>query len=412
MRKGIPPIVEAALLGAKRASHDRAAEVSAWVAAMCRFGTGDPMLKRRIWPVWTRLARDRRGNILIFAAIGLAVMIGAAGLGVEVASWYAQKRAMQNAADLAADGAILSLKSNLSSASGTTDGYARVEAKTAAALHSYRDGSAGTTVTVNIPPLNGSYTGASYNHKAVEVIVTKPASLLFASLFLPSAPTVAARSVAVIAPGGGDCMLATSRTASQAIAVIGNATVNIACGVADNSNASDALYLQGNGTLITSSSVTVNGQFSATGRAYTLSYGSSDIGNGTVTTDPYASTQFPSLNPSCSNCTRVSKSSLTPLTATSGTITGGGVYTGGLTVSGTLNLNNGIYYIDGGDLTVKNATLNTSNATIILTCSTGSSSIGTFQVQANGNISLVAPSSSTSATQGMAIIQDPSVSPG
>src|SRR5579885_2668144 len=284
MRKGIPPIVEAALLGAKRASHDRAAEVSAWVAAMCRFGTGDPMLKRRIWPVWTRLARDRRGNILIFAAIGLAVMIGAAGLGVEVASWYAQKRAMQNAADLAADGAILSLKSNLSSASGTTDGYARVEAKTAAALHSYRDGSAGTTVTVNIPPLNGSYTGASYNHKAVEVIVSKPASLLFSSLFLPSAPTVNARSVAVISVSGNDCMLTTDPSSAKSAYFQGSFSINVPCGLADMSTSPNAIMTTGGAGNLTASTVRTAGGISDPGGTI---HATEITGDNSIS-DPYA----------------------------------------------------------------------------------------------------------------------------
>jgi Flp pilus assembly protein TadG len=355
--------------------------------------------------------QDRRGNILIFLALGIAVMIGAAGLGVEVASWYAQKRAMQNAADLAAEGAVLSLKNN-PPGSSTQDGYAAKEGKTATSLHGYADGNSGTSVTVNIPPLSGSFTGSTYNHKAAEVIISKPATLYFASLFLPSTPTVGVRAVARIVPGGGDCMLATDPTASQAIAVIGNATVNVACGIADNSNASDALYMQGNATLITSTTLTVDGQFSHTGGAYTLSAGTSDIGNGSTITDPYASTKFPSLNPSCTNCTLVSKASLTALSGTSGTFSGGGVFTGALSVSGTLSLSDGVYYVDGGDLTVKNATLTTSNATIILTSSVNSSSIGTLQVDANGVLNLTAPSSSTSSTQGIAIMQDRSVTAG
>ena len=33
-------------------------------------------------------------------ALSITVLLGAAGLGTEVASWYAAKRDMQNAADL------------------------------------------------------------------------------------------------------------------------------------------------------------------------------------------------------------------------------------------------------------------------------------------------------------------------
>ncbi len=47
----------------------------------------------------TKLARDRRGNILTIFAIALPLMMGALGLGVEGANWYQTKRAFQNAAD-------------------------------------------------------------------------------------------------------------------------------------------------------------------------------------------------------------------------------------------------------------------------------------------------------------------------
>ncbi len=357
------------------------------------------------------LGGDRSGALALTLSISIAVVLGMVGLGVEAGSWYANQRDMQNAADLAAESGINSIKSTSSTVAGTITTNAYNEARSASAIHGFADGTNGVTVTVSTPPTAGSYTASSYLNKALEVKVSKPATRLFSSIFLGGDQMIQARAVALIS-NGGDCMLATSPTSSQAISVIGNVTVNVDCGIADNSNASDALYMQGSATLTTSANLTVNGQFSHTGNAYTLTYGSGNIGNGATITDPYASTKFPSLNPSCTNCTKVTTSSLTPLTGTSGSFSGGGVFAGPLTVSGTMSLSNGVYYIDSGNLTVKNATLTTSNATIILTSSTGSANIGTLQMDANGNMTLVAPTSSSSPTRGIAIMQDPSVSPG
>jgi Flp pilus assembly protein TadG len=347
-----------------------------------------------------RFAGNERGNIVITFAVAVAVMIGAASLGTEVASWYATKRAMQNAADLGAQNAIISLK-NVSNPA-TTDGYARKEAKSATAYHGYADGVKNAVVTVNIPPTSGSYTGSSYNHKAAEVVVAQPMPLTFASLFMSSGPTITARAVAIITPGGGDCVLALNPTASGALTVWGNTSVNVGCGIAVDSNASDALTTGGNARLQTAATLTVNGGTSLGHNG--VQYGSLDSGNGTTIADPYASKLFPSLYPGCSTCTSVSKASLTSLSATSGTFTGGGVFSNGLTVSGTLTLSNGTYYIDQGDLVVKNATLVTSNATIVLTSSVSGSNAGNFVVDANGVVNLTDPTSGL--TSGIAIMQD------
>src|SRR5581483_7071830 len=176
--------------------------------------------------------------------------------GTEVASWYSQKRNMQNAADLGADSGVLSLKKNYPG-SNTFDGYAQNEARTGTSAHGFTDGASSTTVTVNIPPTSGSYTGSAYNHKAVEVIITKPASLLFSGLFLPTAPTVVARAVATISTSAGDCMLALDPTASKAFNVQGNVTIDVDCGMASRSSASDAFDVTGASASITAPTLRV-----------------------------------------------------------------------------------------------------------------------------------------------------------
>ncbi len=381
----------------------------------------------------SRFAGDRRGNVLIFTGIGVFALIGAAGLGTEVASWYAQKRSMQNAADLGADSAILSLKNNLTSASGTTDGYAQKEAKTSTAQHGYADGSNGTTVTVNIPPTSGSYTGASYNHKAVEVIVSKPASLLFSSLFLPSAPTVNARSVAVISVSGNDCMLTTDPSSAKSAYFQGSFSINVPCGLADMSTSPNAIMTTGGAGNLTASTVRTAGGISDPGGTIHAT----EITDDNSISDPYAGRTLPTLGsgyPTGSSWPGNKLQTVSPTNIYNGNITSttnsttlfpsgctsGCVINGNINLSGTLTLSNGVYFVTGSISLGSNSTLTTSGATIILT-NTNANNIGTVSMQATANLNLLAPSSTSgdpgyavtqnfSGLAGLALIQDPRAS--
>src|ERR1700690_2416870 len=91
------------------------------------------------------LLRSRGGNVAVTLAVGMGVIVGAVGLGTDAATWYATRRAMQNAADLGAEGAGNSLKASLPGSS-TGDTTAANEAKSATAAHGFANG--GNNVTV------------------------------------------------------------------------------------------------------------------------------------------------------------------------------------------------------------------------------------------------------------------------
>src|SRR3990170_4820483 len=55
-----------------------------------------------------RLLRDRRGNMIVMAAAGLPVVIGAAGLATDTIQWTLWKRQLQRAADSAAMAGVYS----------------------------------------------------------------------------------------------------------------------------------------------------------------------------------------------------------------------------------------------------------------------------------------------------------------
>src|SRR5947199_9229143 len=97
------------------------------------------------------LLGDRAGATAIALALSLSGIVGVAGLGTEAASWYLTKRTMQGAADAAASTAAAAL------AAGVPSPNFAPAAKSIAATYDFVDGSPGTTVTVNYPPLSGSY---------------------------------------------------------------------------------------------------------------------------------------------------------------------------------------------------------------------------------------------------------------
>src|SRR4029077_14377310 len=354
---------------------------------------------------------DRRGAIAVTFAVAIAIVLGAVGLGTDAAMWYSSRRAMQNASDIGAEGAINVLKLNLPGSSAA-DTYATQEATSGTTAHGFPN-SGSTSVTVNIPPLSGSYTGSSYNHLAAEVIISQPAPSFFSSIFMSGGTTISTRSVTVIDYAKGDCILALSQHKAQSFSIAGNGTVNIDCGIAVNSDASsnsaknNAMYLQGS-VSVTATSISVNGGIGTTGGASYTSPG--PVSTGTLTTDPYASSVIPTLVPGQSG-------TVSSTIIETGDITSSVSYSGGGTIKGnvnlsnaTLTLNSGIYFIDQGSISLgSNATLTGNGATIILTSSAADASgIGPFSMQtAPSSVTLTAPNANSNlATKGFAIIQD------
>src|SRR5690242_2254068 len=65
--------------------------------------------KLALWALPQRLASDTRGVTLALVAAAISALIGFTGLGVETGLWYAMKRQIQSAADVAALSGALEL---------------------------------------------------------------------------------------------------------------------------------------------------------------------------------------------------------------------------------------------------------------------------------------------------------------
>lgn len=276
------------------------------------------------------------GAIAIVMALSLPVVIGFLGLGVEAGLWFHAKRGLQSAADAAAiSGAYERL-------AGSTVNVAVSAAGQAAQASGY-DGSIGDSMVVNTPPLSGEFIGDS---NAVEVIASRELQLLFSSLLSRrTSITINAYAVATLADGDDPfCVLSLDQAASGAVSIGGTANVTLDCGIAANSNASDAVEIFGNADVL-AGNVQTNGQIDVSGSGDLVTT-DGEKENAPRVNDPYAAIPEPT-DEDCdfNNEVRVQNNDVTTLTP--------GVYCGGIRINGGVaDFAPGVYILRGGDLEI------------------------------------------------------------
>src|SRR5579859_7711620 len=109
---------------------------------------------------------DKRGNVLVLAALMLPVLLAVLGLGFETANWYQVRRAMQNAADSAA----------VAAASNAATSYI-AEARAVSGQYGFQNGVNNTTVTVS-----NSAACPAGGANCYSVSITRPVPLLLSKL--------------------------------------------------------------------------------------------------------------------------------------------------------------------------------------------------------------------------------------
>jgi hypothetical protein len=335
---------------------------------------------------------DCRGAVAVPAAISLVVLLGFAGLGSEVASWYVSKRAMQGAADTAAYSAAYAKAANASVAAYTS------EATSVAGSYGFVDGTNGVTITVNSPPASGRHAG---DNTAVEVIITRPQPLAFAALFLKGPPTLQAQSVAT--PGATGCVLALDRGNVTDVSDNGNTTLNLNhCNIYVNSVSNSALSLVG-GATINANAAYISGNYSTGGHA-ALNTIQGIHTQAAPANDPYADVQIPSYQ----GCNQTNYS----LTAgQSKTFTAGSspmVFCNGFSLAGgsRVTFDPGVYIFDRGSFSMTgNSSLAGSGpgVTMIFASSTGSN-FATVSIAGGSTVTITAPTSGP--LSGLAFFQD------
>ncbi len=305
------------------------------------------------------------GQVLPLIALGLAVVMGFAGMAVDVGYLQYRQQQQQSATDAAALGGA----QRLASAGCPGQSVAKAAAQLDAADNGYTDGSGGVTVAVQNPPAQGSY---SDNSCAVSVtITTQHVATFFTRLFgYSNGMAESTQSTAIVGANSNACIyLLLPSTPSD----LSNAHLNapgcriIINDTANMSNASiDAAEISYAGAAPNTSGAT----FAEAAPAPAL-----------ITADPC---------PEIAGCADLTNSPPAATGCSSGTFANTSINQGcytNLNLSGTVTLNPGVYVINGSQFHVNNATVTGNGVTIYMT-----SGINDVNFS-NANITLSPPTS-------------------
>jgi hypothetical protein len=347
----------------------------------------------------SRSRQRRRGFVGITTALVITGMLAFTGLAFDVGYIEWCRTGIQSAADAAVMGALRELElgntGNINAA-GLND----------AALNGYTSGAKGATVTINSPPLSGSYKGDS---RAVEAIVSRTVPTFFMMILGANSLQISARAVGRTTSSSGSiggCVFGLDPSASRAVQIAGAPSVTVACSVLVNSNDSQAFEMEGSETLHLGShaKVGVFGGWQLNGQSVI------DDANNKPTnpvqvlsriTDPLAGVPVPPAGPVVSAHAanydmnnRPVNNKLQP-----------GVYCGGLTVNNTggvkFTMTAGTYIMAGGGLRFQSQALidATAGVTVYNTSASAShmwgcgstSSYAPISVDGQANLTMKAP---------------------
>lgn len=330
------------------------------------------------------LKTDQNGNALLLGAVTLPMLIGAAGLGLDTVQWTLTQRQMQRAAD---SSAIAGAFARLQNADVTAQANQSLT----------RDGmtNLGTAPVIENAPSIGAYAGDT---NAVRVVLETTQALPFSSFFMSSAPVISVEATATAASNGEFCVLALENTSAVGITLQGNAGVDLGCGMATNSQASNAVVAGGSSIINASPVAAVGGLQPSSNYAP----GTELLPNAIRQSDPFASLPQPEPG-TCSNELRVQPNQSRTISSSSS-----GRCFRGMNLSGTVHFEPGVYYIDGGSFDVgAQAVVTGTGVTFILTSTTADTdpaSIATTKINGGATMQLSAPS--TGPYAGMLFYQD------
>jgi hypothetical protein len=366
----------------------------------------------------TTIRRNRQGGFTILAyCLMIFVVLGFTGLAVDVGYLQWQRRLLQAAADAGAMGALREMELGRTNSQPHND--LTNAAQNDAALNGFIDGQNNVTVTLNNPPLSGTFSG---DNTAAEAIVTRVYPTFFMRILGTNNVTLAARSVAQTTTSYGSiggCIFALNPHAKDALNLESGTTLNSSCSAISESDHSEAFKMAGSDTWNMNSH---NAHIGVVG-GYKMA-GGATIMDTTVTPnrsenpvtitspgDPLANIQPPTLA-SVTGGIRAA----TPQTYPSGTTLSPGIYCGGISTGTTLHFSAGTYILAGGGFSLgSQAVVDGTHVTFYSTSSTGwgcgnSYGAGTFSTTGQAQMTFSAPINGSLV--GMLFFQDRNLDPG
>jgi Flp pilus assembly protein TadG len=378
----------------------------------------------------TRFWRDRRGVVGVVVAMLLPVLVGFAGIGVEVGLWFAIQRQNQSAADAAAISAALEYAAQIEKNGVTTNpAAATAAANTAANCNLFSTSTSSSNAvcplpssgsnTVTLYPCYGFTVGSSCNTSssngaqpnAVQVVLTQPLNTAFANfvtaIWGPNVNTVnvTTTAIAYFPAAGPACLLARDSISANAAFVNNGTLPNPNCWVAANSISGSALNcdsctITGPTTVVGGDTVSNNGHLN----------GSPNRTHAGPVADPYAT----KLTHAFLTGSMSGKPACIPVTiGTQTSLNGNCVIAGDLALTGITNLSPGTYWVTDGSLMLA-GTLNCPGCspdglgvTIIFTTTKGSAgTIGSLQVPSGQSLIINLNAPSTERFAGLLMVQD------
>lgn len=341
-------------------------------------------------PAIRQFIRDSKGGVAVMFGLVLPSLMGFAGIAVDASVWLMERSKLQAATDSAALSAAQTVQLAGDTAAVTAEARKLLTKVYGASLSDVR-------FSVQHPPLTGPLAG---NTSAVAVLAERDQSVYFMREFGMQSTFVASRSVARVDLTAEACLLALSPDLDKAIEITGSSAVKLECGIAANSNASNAAYFSGASNTTTTAVSAVGDVFQSNNAKLTTTSGSVKS-NAAAIQDPYG--------PQGRNLTvpkRPAKCEASQLKIKNNTTLQPGRYCGGIDMTGgTTTFAPGVYFIDGGNFKANgNAVLVGTDVTFVLT-GTGSD-IALLDVNGGASVSLSAPKSGTTM-DGVLFFQDP-----
>lgn len=354
---------------------------------------------RKLGQFLTRWLKETRGSMMTMVAFGLPVILGMAGMGIDLSNWYAERRSTQNIADSASVAATHAVMA------GKSDQDVIAEALAEAQRNGY---GAGPGDAFNVEFLNGVTVGGT--PASVKVTVTQATPAFFTSIFIDFEPKVTASAMGGIRSNGTNCIIGLHGYDPKTVNFMGNTTVIAECGVYSHSEAAESLHVGGNATLY-ANPAQARGDIVASGNGEIHSANGNLMSfQGILNPDPYAHYGYPTA-PACSiPGLNVGSSDV----VTIGPSVPGGGASGSMTicteftVRGDLNLYPGTYYIYDADVTINsqatvqcvsdaagNPCTGTDGVTLVITGSSAGGFGGDIRVNGGATVDLKAPGNVT-----------------
>jgi Flp pilus assembly protein TadG len=282
-------------------------------------------------PKLTRFFRSLKsndsGNAMLFFALSLPVLVGAAGYGTDMAQLYMWKRELQHSVDQAALAGAYALADDAHSTNYATRAQQEFDAN--------QDRTAGFATTPNIS-LARYNVNTTDDPNSVVVSASATKQLPFSGFLTGKALTVNVSAQATFAAGATykACLMALKEGDSGTFTVGGSATVHAKCGLGALSCEDDAITVGGSATVDTDSIATC-------GTVDVPSSLDSVVSEHASVSNPFSSLPAPQTagGSQTFSCPKKGAANLSP-----------GTYKGGINAKCDVTFAPGIYVIDGGTL--------------------------------------------------------------